>query len=124
MIYCTNYNKGFENLPDDEPVCFWAEDQTWDDETIKELKEKYNVIFTNGIQATMLIKSNYDGRILIAVGFEDDGCIQFPRQYNQFTHCYSPYWLDSNMKLLQCTKEFVEDFEKSCDASNLLPVMT
>lgn len=117
MIAYTNYN---EELEEDENVIFRAEDQEWDDATIKELKEKYHVIYTHGIQATMLVKSHYDGRILLAQGFEDDGCIQFPRRYNQFDHMYSPYWLDSNIKLLQVTKEFVEDVDKAVDNSELI----
>ena len=118
MIAYTNCN---EELEADENVIFRAEDQEWDNATIKELKEKYHVIYTGGIQAIMLVKSTYDGRILLAQGFEDDGCIQFPRSYNQFEHMYHPYWLDSNTKLLQKTKEFVEDVDKTGDTWELIP---
>ena len=118
MIAYTNYN---EELEADENVVFRAEDQEWDDDTIQELKEKYHVIYTGGIQAIMLIKSNYDGRILLAQGFEDDGCIQFPRRYDQFEHTFSPYWLDDNIRLLRMAQTFAKDAEKAADTLELIP---
>lgn len=109
MIAYTNYN---EELEENESVQFRAEDQEWDEDTLQELKEKYNVIYLRGVQALMLVKSHYDGELLVMQGFEDDGLIQFPRENGQFLHGYAPYWLNNNLQLLKETKEFVVNYSK------------
>jgi len=90
----------------DGPVMFSAYDQTWDYKTRAQLRNEYNVIYNGGIWAYMKIGTA--DHPLVAVGFEDDGTIQFPRQYGQFTHCFSPYWIDSIISGLQDMKKLCE----------------
>lgn len=97
MIAYTNYDEGIENLLDDEPVYFRAEDQTWDGQTMRELWEKYHVYYNRGIWGYMVIPRK-TGDPLIVIGYEDDGCIRFPRSYGQYEHSFSAYWIKSILK--------------------------
>lgn len=85
----------YVELPDDkygdDPWIFSAEDQCWDDETLRQLKEEYNVVFmTNGDGVTPVMVSKEWGVIL---GHEDDGTIQFRRRYGQPEMYFSKYGL-------------------------------
>ena len=85
------------DLEDDEPMMFCAEDQCWDDATLKQLKEEYNIIFmTSGdaVKPVMIVNSN-SKYPLIVIGSEDDGTLYFKRQYGQFINCFSAYWVKS-----------------------------
>ena len=90
-----------------EPLRYFAEDQEWDGKTMKQLKDKYNVIFNRGIWAFMVLWGK-TGRPLIVLGHEDDGMITFERKYGQFTHCFSPYWIDSIIAGLRVTQQYVK----------------
>ena len=83
-----------EDLEDDESMMFSAEDQCWDDATLKQLKEEYNIVFmTSGdaVKPVMIINGN-SRYPLFVIGSEDDGTLYFKRQYGQFTNCFSAYW--------------------------------
>lgn len=86
-----------EDLEDDDTMMFSAEDQCWDDDTLKQLKEEYNIVFmTNGdaVSPVMIINSN--GKYpLFVIGSEDDGTLYFKRKNGQFTNCFSAYWAKS-----------------------------
>ena len=83
-------------LEDDEPMMFSAEDQRWDDATLKQLRDEYNIIFmTNGDGVSPVMIINGGGAYpLFVIGSEDDGTIYFERKYGQFEHCFSAYWAD------------------------------
>lgn len=86
-----------ENLEDDETMMFSAEDQRWDDDTLKQLKEEYNIVFmTSGdaVKPVMIINSNSKYPLLV-IGSEDDGTLYFKRKYGQFINCFSAYWAKS-----------------------------
>lgn len=81
-----------DDIYGDDPWVFSAEDQCWDDETLRQLKEEYNIVFmTNGDGVTPVMASKQWGIIL---GHEDDGTIQFRRQYGQPEMCFSKIWVE------------------------------
>lgn len=97
-----------ENLEDDEPMMFSAEDQCWDKKTLKQLRDEYNIIFMtsgDGVMPVMIL--NKDSKHpLFVLGSEDDGTIFFKRKYGQFQNCFSPYWVDSLIADLQEAVKF------------------
>ena len=84
------------DLEDDEPMMFCAEEQCWDDATLKQLREEHNIIFmTNGRGVMPIMIHNKDSKHpLLAIGSEDDGTIYFERKYGQITNTFSPYWVE------------------------------
>lgn len=90
-------------IPTDEygndPWMFSAENQCWDDETLRQLKEEYNVVFmTNGDGVIPVMISDKWGIIL---GHEDDGTIQFYREYGQPEMSFSEVWAEDLIADLQ-----------------------
>ena len=99
------------NLEDDEPMMFSAEDQCWDDDTLKQLKEEYNIIFmTSGdaVKPVMIINTNSKYPLFV-IGSEDDGTLFFHREYGQFTNCFSAYW----------AKSLIADLEEALQVCNM-----
>lgn len=98
------------DLEDDEPIMFSAYDQCWDETTLKQLKDEYNVVFmTNGDGVCPVMIVNTDSKYpLIVIGSEDDGTIHFERKYGQFRHCFSAYW----------TKFLIADLEEALRMCN------
>lgn len=85
------------DLEDDEPMMFCAEEQCWDDATLKQLREEYNIIFMtsgDGVMPVMILNKNSKYPLLV-IGTEDDGTIQFERKYGSLRHSFSPYWVKS-----------------------------
>lgn len=83
------------DLGKDDPMIFSAENQEWDDATLKQLKDEYNIIFqTNGdgVIPVMLVDKNSENP-LIAIGYEDDGTIFFERKQGLFKECFSAFWV-------------------------------
>lgn len=99
-----------EDLEDDETMIFSAKDQRWDDDTLKQLREEYNIIFmTNGDGVLPVMIINKDSKYpLLVIGSEDDGTLYFHRKYGQFEHCFSAYW----------TKYLIADLEKALEICN------
>lgn len=67
-----------------------AENQSWDQKTLSEIKEKHGVIFQtagDGV-SPILVRDN-----IVAVGIEDDGTIWFPKEDNQFIFEFSKNWI-------------------------------
>lgn len=84
-----------EGLDADEPMIITAEDQCWDDATLKQLRDEYNIVFmTNGDAVLPVMILNKNKHPLLVIGSEDDGRIFFKRQYGQFTNSFSPYWVE------------------------------
>lgn len=85
------------DLEDDEPMMFSAEEQCWDDATLKQLREEYNIIFmTSGDGVMPIMILNKDSKYpLLVIGSEDDGTIFFERKYGTLAHTFSPYWVKS-----------------------------
>ena len=96
-----------EDLGPNEPMMFSAKDQTWDKATLKQLKEEYNIIFmTKGDAVMPVMIINKDSEYpLFVIGSEDDGTIQFEREYGHFTNTFSPYWVEPLIADLQAALE-------------------
>ena len=91
-----------------------AENQEWDADTLKELREKHNIIFMtsgSGICPIMIIPREINSP-LIAIGSEDDGCITFEKHYGQFMNSMDIYWIDSLIADLKEAKEFAKTSKK------------
>lgn len=85
-----------EGLDADEPMIITAEDQCWDDATLKQLRDEYNIVFmTNGDAVLPVMILNKNKHPLLVIGSEDDGRIHFERKYGQFVHAFSSYWVES-----------------------------
>ena len=81
-----------DDLLSDEPEIFTAEDQCWDEETLRQLREEYNIVFmTNGDGVTPIMVSDRWG---IVLGHEDDGTIQFRYQVGQPEMCFGKIWVE------------------------------
>lgn len=96
-----------------DPDCerFIADDQHWDDSTVKELRERYNIFFmSNGRDAaTPLMVIPRPGKsTLIVVGWEDDGTIGFNRGDYGWETCFDSYWINSFIADLQVAKEAID----------------
>lgn len=83
------------DLEDNEPMMFCAEEQCWDDATLKQLREEHDIIFMtsgDGVMPVMIL--NKDGQYpLFVLGSEDDGTIFFKREYGHFVNTFSSYWV-------------------------------
>lgn len=83
------------DLEDDEPMMFSAYDQDWDKATLKQLKEKYDIVFmTSGDAVMPVMILNKDSEYpLLVLGSEDDGTIRFERKYGQFRNSFCLRWV-------------------------------
>ena len=92
------FNKKLDdNANGDEPFRVCAEDQAWDEATLKQLREEYNVIFMtsgDGVTPVLVLHKDSDNPLFV-LGFEDDGTIVFERKYNQFCNTFSAHWAKS-----------------------------
>ena len=99
----------YVDIPDDyedDSIMFVAEDQCWDDATLKQLRDEYNVVFrTNGDGVTPIMVSEKWG---IVLGTEDDGTIQFPRHYGQPAIRFSKIWADDLIADLKAACSLIE----------------
>ena len=77
-----------------------AFNQEWDEATIKQLRDEYNIVFNCGVHPILIIGKGGEHPFLV-VGSEDDGTIVFRRRYGQFENCFSPYWVDHLIANLQ-----------------------
>lgn len=84
----------------DKPITLTAENQSWDEETLKQLKEEYNIVFMtrgDGVYPIMILNSSI-GRFFV-IGNEDDGTMyfDFDENHGRYRHMVSPYWVDAFM---------------------------
>lgn len=89
--YCSNEKE----LKNDEPFIISVEDQLYDEETLRQLRDEHNVIFMtggNGVLPIMVLNERKNP--LLAIGHEDDGTIFFDRKYGQYSNTLSPHWVD------------------------------
>lgn len=97
-----------------DPDCerFVAADQCWDKDTIKELRERYNIFFmSNGRDAATPLMVIPRPRLspLIVIGWEDDGSIGFNRDKSgNWETCFDGYWADSFIADLQAAKKVID----------------
>ena len=116
MIAGTSGDSSYCNYKDfGRNFYIWAEDQRWDEETCKELKEKYNIIFNGGVRPIMIVRRDGEGLDpLLIVGSEDDGTICFTRKYSTFDNAFDVGFTKSFIRNLKDAAEFagVKIFEE------------
>lgn len=88
-----------------------AEGKIWDDATLKELREKYNIFFnSHGVRPVMLVPSSNPEGCCVVIGSENDGVITFRRNmFGNFMDAMSPCWIEDLIQDLTDAKEYVEN---------------
>ena len=75
-----------------------AENDVWDKATLKELREKYNIIFLskgNGMHPIkILYREECPDEPLIVIGYEHCGMICFDKYMGNYQNTFSSYWLE------------------------------
>lgn len=91
--------------------CVTAQNQTWDKDTIKQLKDEYHIFFNGtGVRPVMLIPYRNNAGCCVVIGYEDDGAISFTRnECGSFDDVMSLYWVDDLIQDLTDAKEYVEN---------------
>ena len=91
-----------------------AENQTWDKQTLQQLKDDYNIIFMtngNGVSPVKIVRmGNGYG---VAIGSEDDGTIFFNKSFGNYENSFHSLWIDSLIADLQAAKSYIEELERS-----------
>ena len=95
--------------------CYSAEEQEWDKEALERLWKSHDIVFDGrGIMPIKIIGKNSTNPI-IAFGSEDDGTIQFERNYfggeepSDYRFSCSAYWIDSIIEQLQEVKRKLKE---------------
>lgn len=95
--------------------CYIAEEQMWDKEALERLWESHNIVFDgHGVKPIKIIGKDSTNPI-IAFGSEDDGTIQFERDYyggeepSNYRFACSAYWIDSIIEHLQEVKRRLKE---------------
>ena len=78
---------------DEECLRIFADDQCWDEETLKQLKEEHGIFFMNGGDGVspVMVKGK-----MVFIGWEDDGQIGFRKSryhYGGFLDGFSTFWI-------------------------------
>lgn len=91
-----------------------VQDQTYDDKTLKELEQKHNIFFLNGANGCTPIKvvPRKGRNPLIVLGYEDDGCIWFEKQFGHYRNAFDSSLIDGLITDLTAAKKFVEKLKK------------
>lgn len=91
-----------------------AENQTWDKQTLQQLKDDYNIIFMtngNGVSPVKIVRM--DNGYGVAIGSEDDGTIFFNKSFGNYENSFHSLWIDSLIADLQAAKSYIEELERS-----------
>jgi hypothetical protein len=114
-------NRLHEFIADDERVFYpetlgiSAEDQWWNAEALKELRDEYNIIFMSSGAACnpILVIPRENESPLVAIGVEDDGTVYFKRDdYGNYANSFDSGWIDSLIADLQAAKEFIKKLKE------------
>ena len=99
-----------ENNPN-TPLYIEVEERTYDEATIKQLRDEYHIFFrSGGVRPVMLIPYDNEEGCCVAIGSEDDGCICFRRDmFGNFMNAMSPYWIDDLIADLTDAKEYIKN---------------
>ena len=90
-----------------------AEDQSWNKETLKQLREEYDVIFMSAGKGVIPIKIfKYGEHYGVALGSEDDGTMRFERYFGDFKDGFSDYWIDFLIADLQEAKRYIAELKE------------
>lgn len=93
-----------------------AENEVWDKATLKELKEKYNIIFLskgNGVHPIkILYREEYPDDPLIVIGYEVCGKICFDKYMGHYQNMFSSYWLKYLIADLKAAKKRIKKINR------------
>lgn len=98
-----------QNIFEDyDELLIYAEDQCWDDDTLKELRDKHNVFFmtTDDAVCPVMVVERKEHSPLIVIGSEDDGTIWFKKSHGSYEFAFDAYWTDSFIADLLCAQRF------------------
>jgi hypothetical protein len=100
-----------KDLGPNEPMQLCAYDYCWDNETRKQLRDEYNIIFGTHQSSVLPIMIIYrkDAEPLFVIGSEDDGTITFDRKDGQFMNCFSSGWARSLISDLEEALEHIKE---------------
>lgn len=85
-----------------------AEDQCWDKQTLKQLRDEHDIIFMSsgdGITPVKVIK--YGEHYGVVLGSEDDGTMIFEKYFDNYKHMFSEHWIDTLIADLQEAKRYI-----------------
>lgn len=108
-----SYIEWDETSDPDEAFYLTAEDQTWDEATLKQLRDEYNIFFMSdgeGVVPVMILHP--DTIPMVVFGIEDDGMVAFAREYGHFKHCISAAWIPGLIADLAAAKAFCDAKQK------------
>lgn len=98
----------------DEPFMLSAEDQNWDDATLKQLRDEYHIFFmSSGDSVTPIMVTGKKDNPLIVIGSEDDGTISFHREAGCYQNLMSAYWIPHLIADLEAAKTYCDNVEVS-----------
>ena len=103
----------YSDNPGEGSLMISAEDQTWDKQTLQQLKDEYNIIFKSsgdGVRPVKVIKGSDD--YYIAIGSEDDGTIYFDKSHGHYKDMFCTYWLDALIADLQEAKKYITELKE------------
>lgn len=65
----------------DDMFTVWAENQEWDDATLKQLRKEYDIFYERGTYIpVMLYRFSKNAGGVVVFGFEDDGALYFKKK--------------------------------------------
>lgn len=90
-----------------------AEDQHWDKQTLKQLRDEHDIIFMSAGDGVIPVKViKYGEHYGVALGSEDDGTMMFEKYFNSYKHMFSEYWIDSLIADLQEAKKHISKLKE------------
>lgn len=108
-----SYIEWGESQGPDEPFYLTAEDQTWDEDTLKQLRDEYNIFFMSDGEGVVPVMILHPTTIpMVVFGIEDDGTIAFAREYGHCKHCISADWIPGLIADLAAAKAFCDAKQK------------
>ena len=85
-----------------------AEDQLWNNQTLKQLRDEHDIIFKSAGDGVIPVKVIKYGKYYgVALGSEDDGTMFFEKYFSQYKHMFNEYWIDSLIADLQEAKRHI-----------------
>ena len=98
----------YVNIPEpgnwDSPFVLSAENQCWDDATLKQLRDTYHIFFmSSGDSVTPIM----------VTGKKDDGTISFHREAGCYQNLMSAYWIPHLIADLEAAKTYCDNLEVS-----------
>lgn len=98
----------------DSPFVLSAENQCWDDATLKQLRDAYHIFFmSSGDSVTPIMVTGKKDNPLIVIGSEDDGTIFFHREDGCYQNLMSAYWIPHLIADLEAAKTYCDHLEVS-----------